>query len=76
MSIFHIINFTGSWIFLNKKLILDYYFCLKSGLVFLQYDIEIGHIASPLQHTTHPKGAYAGLLGRGVKRANAPCDPK
>ena len=26
---------TGSWIFLNKKLILDYYFCLKSGPVFL-----------------------------------------
>ena len=42
MSIFHIINFkkkkimdTGSWIFFNKKLILDYYFCLKSGPVFL-----------------------------------------
>ena len=42
MSIFHNINFkkkkildTGSWIFLNKKLILDYYFCLKSGPVFL-----------------------------------------
>ena len=28
MSIFHIINF-------NKKLILDFYFCLKSGPVFL-----------------------------------------
>ena len=26
---------TGSWIFFNKKLILDYYFCLKSGSVFL-----------------------------------------
>ena len=26
---------TGSWIFFNKKLILDYYFCLKSGPVFL-----------------------------------------
>ena len=25
----------GSWIFLIKKLILDYYFCLKSGPVFL-----------------------------------------
>ena len=25
----------GSWIFFNKKLILDYYFCLKSGPVFL-----------------------------------------
>ena len=41
MSIFHIINFkkkimdTGSWIFFNKKLILDYYFCLKSGCVFI-----------------------------------------
>ena len=41
MSIFHIINFkkkildTGSWNFFNKKLILDYYFCLKSGPVFL-----------------------------------------
>jgi hypothetical protein len=42
MSIFHIINFkkrkildTGSWIIFNKKLILDYYFCLKFGPVFL-----------------------------------------
>ena len=26
---------TESWIFFNKKLILDYYFCLKSGPVFL-----------------------------------------
>ena len=26
---------TGSWIFFNRKLILDYYFCLKSGPVFL-----------------------------------------
>ena len=25
----------GSWIFFNKKLILDYYFCLMSGPVFL-----------------------------------------
>ena len=25
---------TGSWIFFNKKLILDYSFCLKSGPVF------------------------------------------
>ena len=25
----------GSWIFFNKKLILDYYFSLKSGPVFL-----------------------------------------
>jgi hypothetical protein len=25
----------GSWIFFNKKLILDFYFCLKSGPVFL-----------------------------------------
>ena len=43
MSIFHIINFKkkkktwtqGSWIFFNKKVIMDYYFCLKSGPVFL-----------------------------------------
>jgi hypothetical protein len=42
MSIFHIINFkkkkimdTGVLDFFNKKLILDYYFCLTSGLVFL-----------------------------------------
>ena len=42
MSIFHIINFKkkNSWtqgpgFFFNKKLILDYYFCLKSGPVFL-----------------------------------------
>ena len=40
MSIFHIINLkkkgkSWSWIFFNKKLILDYYFCLKSGPVFL-----------------------------------------
>jgi hypothetical protein len=40
MSIFHI-NFkkkfmdTGVVDFFNKKLILDYYFCLKSGPVFL-----------------------------------------
>jgi hypothetical protein len=41
MSIFHIINLkkkkildTGSCIFFNKKLILDYYFCLISGPVF------------------------------------------
>ena len=34
MSIFHIIN-TGVLDFFNKKLILDYYFCLKSGPVFL-----------------------------------------
>jgi hypothetical protein len=26
---------TGYWIFFNKKLILDYYFCLKSGPVIL-----------------------------------------
>ena len=26
---------TRSWIFFNEKLILDYYFCLKSGPVFL-----------------------------------------
>jgi hypothetical protein len=25
----------GSWIFFNKKIILDYYFCLMSGPVFL-----------------------------------------
>ena len=25
----------GSWIFFNENLILDYYFCLKSGPVFL-----------------------------------------
>ena len=43
MSIFHIINFkkkfmdtcTGVLDFFDKKLILDYYFCLKSGPVFL-----------------------------------------
>jgi len=43
MSIFHIINLKkkkswpqGSWIFFNKKQILDYYFCFfKSGPVFL-----------------------------------------
>ena len=38
MSIFHIINFKKkSWVldFFNKKLFLDYYFCLKSGPVFL-----------------------------------------
>jgi hypothetical protein len=41
MSIFHNINFkkkimdTGVLDFFNKKLILDYYFCLKSGPVFL-----------------------------------------
>ena len=34
----------GSWIFFNKKLILDYYFCLKSGLVFL---FQIFIIAPP-----------------------------
>jgi hypothetical protein len=26
---------TGSWIFFNKKLILDYYFCLKSGVAVI-----------------------------------------
>ena len=42
MSIFHIINLKknnhghrGPGFFFNKKLILDYYFCLKSGSVFL-----------------------------------------
>jgi hypothetical protein len=41
MSIFHIINLKkihghrGSGFFFNKKLILDYYFCLKSGPVIL-----------------------------------------
>ena len=41
MSIFQIINLKkksweqGSWIFFNKKLILDYYFCFKSSPVFL-----------------------------------------
>ena len=42
VSIFHIINFKkkknghrGTGFFFNKKLILDYYFCLKSGPVFL-----------------------------------------
>ena len=43
MSIFHIINFrkrkkimdTGVLDFFNKKLILDFYFCLMSGPVFL-----------------------------------------
>ena len=38
----------GSCIFFNKKLILDYYFCLKSGPVFL---FQIFIIAPP-----HPKG--------------------
>ena len=40
MSIFHIINFRkkkswtqGSWIFFTKKLILDYYFCLKTRVL-------------------------------------------
>ena len=48
VSIFHIINFkkkimdTGSWICFNKKLILDYYFCLKSGPVFLFQIFIIG----------------------------------
>ena len=52
MSIFHIINFKKkkkSWTqevldFFNKKLILDYYFCLKSGPVFL---FQIFIIAPP-----------------------------
>ena len=42
MSIFHIINFkkkkfmdTGVLDFFNKKVILDFYFCLMSGPVFL-----------------------------------------
>ena len=40
MSIFHIINFKKSRGhrvpgFFNKKIILDYYFCLKFGPVFL-----------------------------------------
>ena len=35
---------TGSWIFFNIKLILDYYFCLKSGPVFL---FQIFIIATP-----------------------------
>ena len=45
MSVFHIINFkkkimdTGSWIFFNKKLIMDYYFRLESSPVFL-FQIE------------------------------------
>ena len=43
MSIFHIIN-TGVLDFFNKKLILDYYFCLKSGPVFL---FQIFIIAPP-----------------------------
>jgi hypothetical protein len=49
MSIFHIINFkkkimdTEVLDFFNEKLILDYYFCLKSGPVFL---IQIFMIAS------------------------------
>jgi hypothetical protein len=46
MSIFYIINLrkkrkkimdTGVLDFFNKKLILDYYFCLKSGPVFLMF---------------------------------------
>ena len=54
MSIFHIINFkkkkfldTESWIFLNKKLILDYYFCLKSGPVFLFQIFIIAPLSLP-----------------------------
>ena len=55
MSIFHIINFKkkkihghrGPGFFFNKKLILDYYFCLKCGPVFL-YQIFI-IVSSPSQ---------------------------
>jgi hypothetical protein len=47
MSIFHIINFKkkkihghrGPGFFFNKKIILDYYFCLKSGPVLIQFYI-------------------------------------
>jgi hypothetical protein len=54
MSIFHIINFkkkimdTGVLDFFNKKLILDYYFCLKSGLVFLFQIFIIAPLHLPL----------------------------
>ena len=52
MSIFHIINFkkkkfmdTGVLDFFNKKLILDYYFCLKSSPVYLfQIFIKTSHM--------------------------------
>ena len=49
MSIFHIINLKkkkihGPGFFFNKKRILDYYFCLKSGPVFL---FQIFMIAPP-----------------------------
>jgi hypothetical protein len=53
MSIFHI-NFkkkkimdTGSWIFFNSKLILDYYFCSKSGPVFLFQIFIIAPLSLP-----------------------------
>ena len=56
MSIFHIINFkktkkimdTGVLDFFNKKLILDYYFCLKSGPVFLFQIFIIASLPLPL----------------------------
>jgi hypothetical protein len=38
---------TGSWIFLIKKLILDYYFCLKSGPVFLFQIFIIAPLSLP-----------------------------
>ena len=38
---------TGSLIFLNKKLILDYYFCLKSGPVFLFQSFIIAPLPLP-----------------------------
>ena len=55
MSIFHIINFkkkkkfmdTGVLDFFNKKLMLDYYFCLKSGPVFLFQILTIALLPLP-----------------------------
>jgi hypothetical protein len=42
----------GSWIFFNKKLILDYYFCLKSGPMFLFQIFIIAPLPLPnLKHT-------------------------
>ena len=34
---------TGSWIFFNRKLILDYYFCLKSGPVVFISNFHHSH---------------------------------
>jgi hypothetical protein len=53
--LFHIINFKKkkkSWIVFNKKLILDCYFCLKSGPVFLfQIFIHMYEMKHELQKT-------------------------